>query len=265
MSNEWREQNRPWDYDHILPKNWVGDRRISNYTYLVRKFLWSIGNSAPLPFSLNRGKNASAPDNYPDRTLESADMLHVNWEEVNRFGQEKENYDRLDRNKGASERFIEATIHRMLRMIRDWHESCHIGELFTFDDCKDARRRLFEAVQNELQTNSDFSQAKISVWFAHNDRQYCIRKSMDWARPWLVCGICGTVQHEGKQRHCILGVASSGKQIQVGIRRHPDVNEMPGGEWWLQCSTYGDLAGKGADEIAQELRAKAKEYSFEPE
>ncbi|AJA69889.1 Protein of unknown function DUF262 [Myroides sp. A21] len=53
------DTNRPWDYDHIYPKNWVytndGDgRAINNIHWLVKEWINSNGNYRALDFSTNR-------------------------------------------------------------------------------------------------------------------------------------------------------------------------------------------------------------------
>lgn len=261
FATEWREQNRPWDYDHILPKDWGPGNRISNYSYLVRKFLWSIGNSAPLPFSLNRSKNADAPDHYPDGTEASALHLHVDSKKVNEFGQKRKNYDRLDRNKDASAHFIETTFERIKRLIEDWYNSCAIDTLLNFDNYKDRRRQLFEAIQDNLASRAEFAGAKAFIGFVHGDRQYPIRKSLDWARAGLACGLCGTIQYAGKQIQCLLGVASNGQSIEIGIRRHPEVNEIPGGEWWVTVDS-ANLATEDVMSVINKLLSVGEKYSF---
>lgn len=230
-SPEWREQNRPWDYDHILPQNWVAGKRVSGFSYLVRAFLGSIGNSAPIPFSLNREKNAEPPGEYPDGTKESADNLHVSLEKVKQF----KRCSMLDKNKEESKHFILTTLDRIMEMLKDWYDTCQIGELLKFDLCQDPRRILFEKLRNKFDECADFKGGRSGVWFAAGSRQYKSLRFIDWARPWLACGVCGTIQVEpsGTPVPCLLGVASDGKTLEVGIRRHPDKEEMPGGAWWL--------------------------------
>lgn len=266
FDSEWREQNRPWDYDHILPRNWGDGNRVSPYSYLVKKFLWSIGNSAPLPFSLNRSKNAAPPDEYyPDRTEQSARNLHVCWGDIRQFRQDRELYLRLDKHKIASQNFVKATLRRIRGMVKDWYDSCRIGELLSFDDRKDSRRRLFEALQGPLASALGVNEVRVSVWFVHGERQHHILRNLDWAQPWLACGICGTIEHENKGIRCLLGVASDGKTLEIGIRRHPVVNEIPDGAWWLKCSEVSLSADLQIEKIVSDLQADAKSHVFRPE
>lgn len=51
---EWADDSCPWDYDHILPQNWFNKIKGMDGTALCFELKNSIGNLAPLPFSLNR-------------------------------------------------------------------------------------------------------------------------------------------------------------------------------------------------------------------
>lgn len=55
------DTNRPWDYDHIYPKNWVyardGDgRMMNNIHWLVKEWINTNGNYRALDFSTNRSE-----------------------------------------------------------------------------------------------------------------------------------------------------------------------------------------------------------------
>ena len=52
----WAEQNRPWDFDHIVPQNWVSGQR-GEYREYCKVWLNNIGNIAAIPFSVNREKS----------------------------------------------------------------------------------------------------------------------------------------------------------------------------------------------------------------
>lgn len=268
-SSEWREQNRPWDYDHILPKNWVEGKRISGRSYLIKKFLWSIGNSAPLPFSMNRGKNAKAPDDYPDSSEKSAKDLHIICKDVNQFGIDRKGYSLLGHSEEASVHFISTTIDRIVQMISDWLDTCCIEELMAFSKYYDSRRILFESLQEKLDVYFGSTCKNASIWFTKGERQYPICKPFDWARPWLTCGICGYVQHEGgKKIRCMIGVASDGTRIEVGIRRHPEESEILDSEWWysnkegMAVVSFSDIAIVAEEVIWKKIDEMKNKYSF---
>ena len=56
----WEDQNRPWDYDHIMPQAWTKWWYRTNEKAMVDYWLNSIGNLAAIPFEVNRAKNQNA-------------------------------------------------------------------------------------------------------------------------------------------------------------------------------------------------------------
>ncbi len=61
----WSEENLPWDYDHIMPHSTI--EKMTDPAQSICEWLKnSMGNLAPLPFSLNRKLSDSARnENYP--------------------------------------------------------------------------------------------------------------------------------------------------------------------------------------------------------
>ena len=271
---EWLDQNRPWDYDHILPQDWVSKKRVSGYTYLVQKFLRSIGNSAPLPFSLNRGRQAKAPDNYPgDGDESSAKSLLVDQTRVNQYGQDRQRYYRLEKDKNAASRFVSTTLDRMTTMIEDWYDSCQIDRLVDVEGFSDDRRALFETLRKKLNSTINLPESTVSVWFVQGERQYRLHKPIDWARPWLSCGVCGTIiPSDGNPIPCMLGVASNGKRVELGLRRHPKESSIPGDEWWYSSDETGssytcinEIKSVSEDDILDKLKDLKQRFSFNPQ
>ena len=265
---EWQGQNRPWDYDHILPQDWIAGRRISGYSKLVQKFLWSIGNSALLPFSLNREKQAKAPVDYPDGDCVSAKNLHIDSQRVNKFGEYKADCDKIDRDKKASAFFVETTIDRVVALIEEWYRGCGIGDVMLFDNIEDKRWNVVGKLRPLL--DSAFGQS--GVWFVNGEYQYELNETTDRFRPWLACGVKGTIrQKDGGIIKCILGIASNGEFIEIGARRHPEETTIPGDDtWWYaddRGSTYENIP---IDEVAndfiiQKLRQLRDILTFSPE
>ncbi len=271
---EWQEQNRPWDYDHILPKSWVSENSVPGYTSLVQEFLWSIGNSAPLPFSLNREKQATAPTNYPDGDPDgdqkSAKNLQIELSRVNEFEEHKKRCRELDRDKDASSFFIKTTIDRIVALIEEWYTHCGVGDLMNFDEITDERWKKFEEIKPYYL--KDFG--NYSVWFVSDDeRQQCELRdeSSDRFRRWLLCGVKGTIQTSaGTKIKCIFGVASNGEKVEIGIRRHPDETSISGYEWWYMDDNEGSYKEIALDEASCEgiidfLSVLAKTFKFSTE
>lgn len=240
-SPEWREQNRPWDYDHILPQAWVnGGRRVSPCSYLVNRFLWSIGNSAPLPFSLNRGKNDSAPGRYPDGTQRSADELLVSIDEVANFsyghfcGSSTKGWKRIDRCLIDSKTFVRITLDRCRRLVHEWYSSVGMGRIVQQCD-DDSGHRLFIDMVRTIFPRI-IPGVESTTYFYDGNRQYEVREPLDWCNAWLSCGIRGNIKDsEGNIVKCMLAVVVDGEDVKVGLLRHPEETSIGGADfWWVE-------------------------------
>ena len=222
----WSEENRPWDYDHIFPKNWLitgrGNRQ-GIYHDIVAKFIHSIGNIAPIHFSKNRQKNAEYPGEYM-----SADnkLLFVDYNDKTKdlfstnIGKELEN------NPLFSIPFVRTTMNRFYQLYDAWYSprSLNIDSLFDF---KDKRRLLFESIMSNLKN----ANIESKVFFACNDgRQYECTCNADWARQWLSIIVPNTNNTPSP------AVTANNTIIEYGLRRHPNQNSMDGRQdrWWTE-------------------------------
>jgi hypothetical protein len=126
----WTEENRPWDYDHIMPHSIIEVMPSSTESQKREKGVceWlknSIGNLAPLPFFVNRSlsdsvRNASYPGSeYPNE----AQYLWVDGGEVAGMWID----DRINPLK-----FAQATIRRFSCIYSQWYDNLSIGILFDF-------------------------------------------------------------------------------------------------------------------------------------
>ena len=55
MQDMWAEENRPWDFDHIVPQDWIGNKR-GEYRDYDKDWLWSIGNMAAISLGRTAAK-----------------------------------------------------------------------------------------------------------------------------------------------------------------------------------------------------------------
>ena len=109
----WADLNRPWDDDHIIPKDWVDNKR-GEYQALCKKWMWSIGNFAHIPFEKNREKNANADWEFYSQD-DNATLLHF-----------EEDITSLRRgfinNEHSVQKFVELTAKRFCRIYNDFIE-----------------------------------------------------------------------------------------------------------------------------------------------
>lgn len=131
-SPEWGEQNRPWDYDHIAPQSWFhGNQMKQDWRLpLCRMACDSIGNSTPLPFSLNRAKKDAPPgENYPTGQQDkNAENLHLQERAIRGYACD----GKIHRNHQMAVRFVCTTFNRISALYRNWYEGCEIAKLFDY-------------------------------------------------------------------------------------------------------------------------------------
>ena len=156
----WMEQSIPWDYDHILPKSWVHTNVLTGneYTEVCKEFLWSIGNSAPIPFSVNRSKNAGAPGaDYPFVSAKTggnyARELRMDLGAIAKYEYHWKYFDD-NGNVENIQNFVKTTAQRFLALYRDAFESLGWGQLLQMDLENDYRYKLLsraaERVKGDL-------------------------------------------------------------------------------------------------------------------
>lgn len=74
----WSEENLPWDYDHIMPHSTIEKMPDSDAKGICEWLKNSMGNLAPLPFSLNRSwSDAARNKNYPSDDSNERDSLCI--------------------------------------------------------------------------------------------------------------------------------------------------------------------------------------------
>ena len=158
----WSEENCPWDYDHIFPKDMEGVMK--KVAPGSERIIHSIGNLAPLPFSLNRSKHAALPtEAYPlancSEMDESQQRQLVKYKDslmlLKSLG---EVYDYSNFSQGdsvnAREVFIQ-TIRRFSFLYRDWFENLNLQSVIPQST---RRQKLFDGLKAALADDG------FSVW-----------------------------------------------------------------------------------------------------
>lgn len=234
-SPEWGEQNRPWDYDHIAPQSWFhGNQMKQDWRLpLCRMACDSIGNSTPLPFSLNRAKKDAPPgENYPTGQQDkNAENLHLQERAIRGYVCD----GKIHRNHQMAVRFVCTTFNRISALYRNWYEGCEIAKLLDYSKITDKRREQIEFACKRLKESS---MPDVKCYFLREPYQHEIQNDWDWAQKWISCGSVGTVMVNGRKVKCLLGIAVGQEDDRVvwewGARRHPSECETntPQG-WWI--------------------------------
>jgi hypothetical protein len=136
------EHNRPWDYDHILPRSWThyDTKMKSNIPSRVRVWVNSNGNFRAWPLESNRSKgndNILEPflveyglkDNDAVKEASFIDKDSKQWDEL--IEKIKNKHDFLsgdDESKKAMDKFVELAIERTVAIYEEWYEQLDIAK-----------------------------------------------------------------------------------------------------------------------------------------
>lgn len=225
----WCEENRPWDYDHIFPQDWLRSGRgvpQGKFHQLVDEFLNSIGNIAPIAFSQNRGKGAKPPCAYMGEDNEKLFVSHEVFFDEEHSG--KNGSTSLEMNKDLAFSFARITSTRWCKLYNEFYNSSGMAKLLDFSEVTDKRRDLFNYLTEHQQ---DFK----CYYVLPDGTQKIISNHLDMARPWIACGRIGTIVIDGDEHPCMVCVASNGELWEIGVRRHPEATSIlnDSSKWWF--------------------------------
>lgn len=218
-SEDWKDDVCPWDYDHILPRSWFNDITNFDDADLCIALKDSIGNLAPLDFSINRSlSDNDRDDNYPGtKDIQKKLCIEIF------SGYNRDEFKKSDTASGRLT-FINNTITRFCNMYSKWYKNFGIG----FENIlkPDLRYKIFKTLN-------------LPVYYVEGGRQFEITggdNDINWARPWLAVGC----EAEYKGEKCLCCIASDGNVWEVGYRRHPNATVIEGdsNKWWFKCCVF---------------------------
>lgn len=205
----WDSHNCPWDYDHIIPQEWIANKRGAFRDY-CKDWLWNIGNIAAIPFEENRSKS------------------------------NREDYGFYLKNEEAL-LFDKSSINFKNDIVWDQEESCSFASV-TFERCckiykccYDIFAPLFENIElsDDLQERKDILLKAADgiegskCYFTAGTKDYPLERDLDWTREWICVGV-----PYGKYLACVCwGYGQT--TLEFGLRKLPgtlidkDRNDMP--------------------------------------
>ncbi len=118
----WKESNRPWDFDHILPSATLYDKRGAKHKGVCDQWVNSIGNLRAWPLEENRSKGMDA-NTIDDKQLK--DSFIGGSAERNAFTVERNEIDKPDKALA----FVTAVRARTIRIYEEWFDQLGIVTL----------------------------------------------------------------------------------------------------------------------------------------
>ena len=175
---QWQEQNCPWDWDHILPDDWIRTYYgCKPYVYCERYnqigvyLKNTIGNCAPLPFSVNRRKQNNPPGaSYPfgedAQEMQKALAMNTTISPVlSAYNKDGVKYYDGSNNKERFLLFYKATVLRTIYMYNVWAHDVGFYEWFNCDEIvqEDVFCRTIVNLKSKLDVN------RIEMYYYHDD------------------------------------------------------------------------------------------------
>lgn len=260
----WDEHNRPWDYDHIIPQDWIhqkGEWR-KEYTEYCEAWLNCNGNFAAIPFEKNRGKSNNADwEEY----INHKDLLLCD-DEIHIFNQLFDKNIQSDNEQAY--RFAVKTKERTIRIYREcYHLLNKVFEngVFGYIDSNNTiakRKEILETIRSILGYRA-------RVFLTFNGEEFEITNEIEWAMPELTLGItngekmvCLYYKYNQGLKHIYrIGIAKAPnfpKNHKLQLRPFKDGYEiLHDDEWWY---LYKDFCSDfSIDDIVKEL-SELSEY-----
>ncbi|MDI9472189.1 MAG: hypothetical protein QM221_04690, partial [Bacillota bacterium] len=235
----WGEYNRPWDYDHIIPQNWIRERGRARREFRDYCSHWvnRIGNIAAIPFEDNRSKGDRDSYNVYENNADAL-LFDKAFLDLSKLGA------KLTENSEGSYRFAEVIFKRTLDIYRQCYALFDaLLKETSLTDLQARRREMMEALALRLDGAE-------TVYVAGNGdarggglwRDYPIMRDADWAREWLSVGV------RRRDKYFICWAWGCKKNyFEIGVRKLPgrdiemDTSDLPEmdpsyrigrGHWW---------------------------------
>lgn len=223
----WEDKNRPWDFDHIIPQDWIHKYRNKRQEYTDYCEAWkdNNGNVAAIPFWVNRAKSNEA--NWSEYEKNSADLLAD--DQIERFS-ELFNVE-LNVKEKQAKHFAEKTFTRMCKIYNEVYAllepvDFRVGGItFTKDGGIKDRKERMTAIRDILKEG--FA-AGIYYLYVAGGMEYLQENIDDWTREWMSCGCITKNNYYAAFTMVLYQDGSIGDQIEIGLRRLPKTAERSG-------------------------------------
>lgn len=214
----WEEYNRPWDYDHIIPQNWIYQYKAwrKEYSDYCKNWLDKNGNMAAIPFEVNRAKSDEA--NW-DEYIGNASALLMD-QDIQKFPELFNNKITQDSNQAYL--FAKKTFGRIIRIYNEVLSlvepvNANSGEILSLHPNLEIRKSRLETIQKYVEAQN--------IYFECNGKEFPIVKNTDWAISWLSTGriINGCYAAITMFAYDNMDLWD---QIEIGLRRIPGQSEL---------------------------------------
>ena len=196
----WDSHNCPWDYDHIIPQEWIANKR-GAYRDYCKDWLWSIGNIAAIPFEENRSKS-NREDYGFYRNNEEALLFDI-------FDKPSFNFKNdIVWNEDESCKFASVTFERCCKIYKGCYNIfAPLFEEYVLSDDLQKRKEILLNVADNIEGSK--------CYFAAGAKDYPLERDLDWTREWICVGV-----PYGKYLACVCW-GYNHSALEFGLRKLP--------------------------------------------
>lgn len=202
-SDLWEDYNRPWDFDHIIPQDWVNNKR-QEYRAFDQIWLNCIGNIAAISYEINRGKGNR--DNFEEYENNQESLLFDK--------KSMEISSDLTKYKDQSASFARTTFNRFLTIYRQTYEmiSC-IFDRVVLSPNLTYRKQLFTRIIGSTGAKAYFA--------TEGGNEFEVIREQDWARDWIGVGIILGDYYVCLEWSAVNDENGNPTNVEIGIRKAP--------------------------------------------
>ena len=198
----WEDHNRPWDYDHIMPKDWSYNHSKSVLKTRVDFWRDTIANLAAIPFEINRAK--SNYDNYDYYSLHTKELFF------------DEGYRELNTSITSNEQMVTKFENLAFQRFMKIYSECYkaFSDLITYKEPE--RIGILKNIISKVGNNS-------KIYFINSPYETEVTKRIDYLHTWLSVGI-------ELSKNCMLSFTwyknLTSNKYEFGLRKHINSGEI---------------------------------------
>lgn len=262
-SRNWESHDRPWDYDHIIPKDWIASRR-GGIRKKVKYWIGRVGNFAAIPFSENRSKgNVPNFEYYEDNSEEL--LFEKKFKDVKKASL-------LDEDCVSANDFAKIVFERTIKIYEKCYKTIEkwIPSASNLDQDMEERKEFVKQVQEQVRDQyglKSLPEPKIYVfdYIAEWDRVYDESSTENrsgwiaWSSSYLTVGIPD--KNDAFVVGFTWGLEGDGR-YEIGLRKRNLVQNKRH-EFKTAVKKFRDNT-EGFDEEENEWWYLLKEYTEKP-
>jgi len=202
-SDLWEDYNRPWDYDHIIPQDWVNNKR-REFREFDKIWLNSIGNIAAISYEINRSK--SNREDFGEYEMNSDSLLFdIRFSEIS---------SNLANSEDESAKFAKTAFDRFLKIYTTVYETIKcLFERVELSPSLIERKLLFTKIIEEMSAKAFFA--------TEGGNEFEVVREQDWSRDWIGVGVVLGDYYVCLEWEAVKDEDGKPKNIEIGIRKAP--------------------------------------------